>query len=140
MALKGSRELRRRLKAIKTVFKPVGRAWADETALRARRYAPRKTGKGAASIKRKNASQKKASVKAIYYMDIQTEGSVAHEIKPRRMRAVKFTPKGGGQPVFAKRVQHPGHGKNDYAERAAKEALFINPMADELAKLWDEAA
>lgn len=32
--LKGSRELRARLRAIKTVFKPVGRQWTDETTRR----------------------------------------------------------------------------------------------------------
>jgi hypothetical protein len=32
VALRGTPELRRRLKAIKTVFKPVGREWTEKTA------------------------------------------------------------------------------------------------------------
>jgi hypothetical protein len=136
--LKGSRELRRRFKAIRTVFKPVGRRWADDTAAKARRYVPKKTGKTERSIRRKNASQKRASVQAVYTARILMAGSKAHDIKPRKMQAMKFT--AGGMPLFRKRVKHPGHGKNDFAERAAKEALRDNPMAEELIRQWNEAA
>lgn len=138
-SLIGSRELRRRLKSIKTVFKPVGRQWADETAKRARNYVPKRTGKTQKSIRRKNASQKRATVQAVYTARILMAGSKPHVIRPKKMRAVKFTAP-GGQPVFAKKVNHRGHGKNDFAERAAREALHENPMADELIKLWNEVA
>ena len=70
--LKGSRELRRRLKAIKTVFKPAGRDWADETARIAQSMVPVRTGKTRASIRRRNASQKRATVKgnrAVNFID-----------------------------------------------------------------------
>lgn len=138
MALKGSRELRRRLKAIRTVFKPVGRRWADDTANRARRYVPKKTGRIARSIKRKNASQKRATVSANYRARMLMAGSRPHVIRPKKMQAVRFNV--GGKPRFAKRVKHPGHGKNDFAERAAKEALAKNPMAEELIRQWNQAA
>lgn len=138
MALKGGRELRRRLKAIKTVFKPVGRRWADDTADLAKRYVPKRTGKTAASIRRKNASMKRATVKAVYTARIVMAGSKAHDIRPKRMRAVKFNV--AGQPRFAKRVKHPGHKGNDFAKKAAREALADNPMAEELIRQWNEAA
>lgn len=138
MALKGSRELRRRLKAIRTVFKPVGRRWADDTADKARKYVPKVTGKTARSIRRKNASQKKATVQALYTARMVMAGSDPHEIRPKRMQAVKFNV--AGQPRFAKRVRHPGHRGNDFAERAAREALDDNPMAAELLRAWNEAA
>jgi hypothetical protein len=136
--LKGAKELRRRMKAIKQVFKPVGRQWADETADRARRYVPKRTGKTAKSIRRKNASMKRATVQARYQARILMAGSKPHDIRPKKMQAVKFNV--AGQPRFSKRVRHPGHGKNDFAERAAEEALAKNPMADELIRLWNEAA
>ena len=60
--LKGAPELRRRLKAIRTVFKPVGRAWADDTVRIAKRRVKVRTGKTQRSIRRKNASQRRASV------------------------------------------------------------------------------
>jgi hypothetical protein len=138
VALKGSRELRRRLKAIKTVFKPVGRRWADDTAQLARRYVPKKTGKTSRSIRRKNASQKKATVQAVYTARMLMKGSKPHDMKPRQFKAMKF--EAGGRPVFAKKVRHPGHAANDFAERAAKEALRKNPMAGELILQWNEAA
>jgi hypothetical protein len=136
--LKGSKELRRRMKAIKQVFKPVGRRWADDTADRARRYVPKATGKTAGSIRRKNASMKRATVQARYQARILMAGSKPHAIRPKKMQAVKFNV--AGQPRFAKRVQHPGHRANDFAERAAEEALAKNPMAEELIRQWNAAA
>lgn len=138
-ALSGARELRRRMKAIRTVFKPVGRSWADDTAARARRYVPKRTRKTERSIRRKNASQRKATVQAVYTARIVMAGSKPHTITPKKMRALKFSA-GGGQPVFAKKVAHRGHRGNDFAERAASEALRENPMAPELVDLWNEAA
>ena len=136
--LKGAKELRRRLKAIRQVFKPVGRTWADDTADRARRYVPKRTGKTARSIRRKNASQKRASVQAVYTARILMAGSKPHAMRPKKMQAMRFNV--AGQPRFAKKVQHPGHKSNDFAEKAAKEALAKNPMAEELVRLWNEAA
>src|SRR5688500_8141465 len=107
MALQGARQLRARLKAIRTVFKPVGRNWADETARRAKAYVPKRSGKTAASIRRKNASQKKATVQAVYTARIVMKGSKPHAIKPKKMQAMKFS--AGGAPVFAKKVNHRGH-------------------------------
>lgn len=137
--LVGARELKRRFKAIRTVFKPVGRTWADDTAERARRYVPHRTGKTARSIRRRNASMRLASVQAVYTARMVMAGSKAHTIRPKKMQAVKFSAR-GGQPVFAKKVAHPGHGGNDFAERAASEALERNPMAQELLDLWNRAA
>lgn len=141
MALQGARELRRRLKAIRTVFKPVGRRWADDTVRYGRRYVPVVTGKTQRSIRRKNASQKKATVQAIYTARILSAGPAPHTIQPRVAKAMKFTPAGASQPKFLRKaVKHPGAAPNDFAERAARQALRDNPMADELVKLWNEAA
>lgn len=144
-SLSGTKELRRRLRAIRQTFKPVGRRWADDTVRGAKARVPKRTGKTAASIRRKNASQKRASVQAIYTARIVIAGSRAHRIEPRKAEAMRFQPAriGGGssgQAVFRKRVQHPGHRGNDFAEAAAKEALRDNPMAEELIRLWNEAA
>jgi hypothetical protein len=136
--LKGSKELRRRMKAIKQVFKPVGRRWADETVERARRYVPKATGDTQRSIRRKNASMKRATVQARYQARILMAGSKPHTIQPKKMQAMRFNV--AGQPFFTKKVQHPGHGSDDFAERAAREALDNNPMAEELIREWNTAA
>lgn len=139
MALKGAPELRRRLKAIRQAFKPIGRDWADDTARRAKLYAPSRTGKLQRSIRRKNASMRKASVAAIYYGHMVAEGAKQHVIKPRHMKAVKFDV--GGRTVFSKRVQHPGiRRKNPYARRAASEALADRDLLMGLLELWNRAA
>lgn len=144
-SLSGTKELRRRLRSIRQVFKPVGRRWADDTVRGAQARVPRRTGKTAASIRRRNSSQRLASVQAVYTARMVIAGSRAHKIAPRKARTMRFTParmgsSSGGQPVFRKRVSHPGHRGNDFAKPAATEALRSNPMAEELIRLWNEAA
>ena len=137
--LKGTRELRRRLKAIKTVFKPVGRTWAEDTERLAESRVTVRSGTTKASIRVKNASMKRASVEARYGARFLEAGTKAHDIKARRVVAM---PLGnvGGQPQFAKRVSHPGMRRQPFLHRSAADALKRNPMADELIRLWNEAA
>lgn len=142
-SLSGTRELRRRLRSIRQVFKPVGRRWADDTVRGAKSRVPKRSGKTAQSIRRRNASQKLASVQAVYTARIVIAGSRPHKIQPRRAQAMKLSPPrtgGSGQAIFRKRVSHPGHRGNNFAEAAAKDALRSNPMAEELIRLWNEAA
>ena len=100
MALRGSRELRRRLKAIRTVFKPIGRRWADGTVKRAQDRVAVKTGKTKRSIRRRNASQRKAAVVATHGARFLESGTQAHTLKARRFQAMKFNV--AGQPRFAR--------------------------------------
>lgn len=136
--LKGSRELRQRLKAIRTVFKPVGRSWAEETKRLASRRVKVRTGKTQRSIRVKNASQRKASVEARHGARFLEAGAQAHAMKPRRFTAMKFTAR--GQPVFAKRVQHPGHRKQPFLHDSARDALEEADLLQELIDLWNRAA
>ena len=78
--LKGGPELRRKLKAIQLTFKPVGRKWADATADVARERVPVKTGRLRQSIRRKNATQKRATVSAHYTATFVDGGTKAHDI------------------------------------------------------------
>ena len=137
--LKGSRELRRRLKAIKTVFKPVGRGWAEDTRDLASRRVKVASGKTKSSIRVKNASMKRAAVEAKYGARFLEAGTQAHEIKVKRFRAM---PLGnvGGQPQFAKRVKHPGQRKQPFLRNSGADVLRRYPMAEELIKLWNDAA
>lgn len=139
MALRGSRELRRRLKAIKTVFKPVGRSWAEETVHLASSRVAVKTGKTKRSIRVKNASMRKAAVEAKHGARFLEAGTTAHDLVPRRMKAMKFTG-AGGLPRFSKKVRHPGMRRQPFLHDSAADALRRNPMAEQLVKLWNDAA
>jgi hypothetical protein len=138
MSLKGGRELRARLKALKTAFKPLGRDWADDYVKLARPQIPVKTGKTRQSLRRRNASQRKATVvgsQVAYFIDA---GAKAHVIRPKRGGGLIF--EAGGRTIFAKKVNHPGHRARPFRKRVALEALRRNPLADAVVKSWNEAA
>lgn len=138
MALQGSRELRRRLKAIRTVFKPVGRRWGKETVRLASRRVKVRSGKTRSSIRIKNASQRKASVEARHGARFLESGVKPHDLKARRFDAMRFNVH--GQPRFAKKVRHPGARKQPFLRNSAREALQRTPLLEELIKLWNGAA
>jgi hypothetical protein len=138
VALKGSRELRRRLKAIRTVFKPVGRTWAEETVRLAQSRVKVRTGKTKSTIRVKNASMRKAAVEAKGGGRFLEAGTKAHPIKARRFQAMKWN--AAGQPMFARRVAHPGMRKQPFMHRSARDALGKADMLRELIDLWNRAA
>lgn len=138
LALKGSRELRRRLKAIRQVFKPVGKEWADTTASEAKRRVPVDTGKTRASIRRRNASQKKATVVGNYPVNFIDAGVKAHDIKPRKTQALKF--EAGGNTVFAKKVHKRAIPARPFKKESARIGLEKTDMLADLIELWNRAA
>jgi len=133
--LKGSRELRARLRALKTAFKPIGRQWADDMVQIARPEAPVRTGHLRKSIRRRNATMKKATVYADYWAFFVDAGPKPHEIKPKRKKVLMF----GDPPRFAPRVSHPGYAARPFIDSSARKALDRNPMAEEVIKAWNEA-
>lgn len=138
MALKGSRELRRRLKAIRTVFKPAGREWADITAAEAKRRVPVDTGKTRASIRRRNASQKKATVVGNYPINFIDAGVKAHDITPKNVSVMKF--QAGGQTVFAKKVHKRSIPARPFKKESAEIGLRKVDILGDLIELWNKAA
>jgi hypothetical protein len=119
------------------VFKPAGREWADFTAAEAKRRVPVRTGRTRSSIRRKNASQRKASIQGIYYGAILSKGSKAHDIKAKKVGTLKFEK--GGQTFFRKKVHRRGLPPDDFARRARGEALRRVPLAQRLYDLWNRA-
>ena len=138
MALKGSRELRARLKAIRQAFKPIGKDWADKTVTLARSRVRRRSGKTASSIRVRNASQRKAAVQATHGARFLEAGTKPHPIQPRRMRALKFSV--GGRTVFATRAQHRGMTKRPFLRNSAREVLERMPLLQRAIELWNKAA
>ena len=139
MSLKGGRELRARLRAIKLTFKPAGKEWADEAVSLARAMVPVQTGRLRASIKRKNDTQRKATVKAHYSAFFVDKGTRAHSITARKSPSLIFQGR-GGRTIFARKVNHPRTSAQPFRDRAAREALRRKPMSAELIKLWNAAA
>ena len=138
MALQGARELRRRMKAIRTVFKPVGKNWAEDTKRLASSRVKVRSGKTKATIRVRNASMRRAAVEAREGARFLEAGAKAHDIKARKFEAMKFST--GGLPKFAKKVHHPGAPKQPFLRNSGADALRKNPMAEELIKLWNQAA
>jgi len=136
--LKGAPELRRRLKAIKTVFKPVGREWGERTVHLAQRRVRVRTGKTRQSIRIKNASQKRAAVEARGGARFLEAGTQGHDLNAKRFEAMKFNV--GGLPRFAKRVKHPGMRPQPFLHESARDALKETPILQHLIELWNKAA
>lgn len=138
MSLKGAPELRRRLRAIRTVFKPAGREWADETTRIAKRLVRVKTGKTRSSIRRRNASQRLASVVGNYPVNFIDAGVKAHTIEARKMKALKFA--SGGATYFRRKVHKPRQGAHPFKRQAAQEGLEKVGILNDLIELWNRAA
>ncbi len=138
MKLQGGPELRARLKAIKLAFKPLGRDWADETARLARAAVPVRTGRLQRSIRRKNATQTRATVVSHFTGIFIEKGTKAHDEVPRKGSALIF--QAGGQTIFAKKVHKPRTPAKPFAAPAAHEALRRNPMAEQVIREWNNAA
>lgn len=140
MALRGSPELRRRLKAIKTVFKPVGKEWTDKTVIEAKRRLASSvdTGKTLASVRRKNASMVKASVVGRYPVNFIDAGVKAHDIKPRNATTLKFEI--GGQAFFRKKVHKRAIAARPFKKASGEAGLREIDILNDLIDLWNRAA
>lgn len=138
MSLKGGPELKRRLRAIQLTFKPVGRKWADHTAEAGRDMVPVRTGRLRKSIRRKNATMKRATVAAHYTATFVDGGTKAHDIVAKTGGSLAF--KSGNRSVFARKVHHRGARAQPFKKRAAREGMRKTPMAKELIDLWNKAA
>lgn len=138
MALKGSRELRARLRALRTAFKPAGKKWADETVRQAQRRVPVRTGRLRRSIRVRNASMRKASVVAHFSANFVDAGTRAHDILPRKKRSLAW--RDGGRTIFSKKVHHPRTRAQPFKREAALAAMRTNPLAGAIAEAWNRAA
>lgn len=136
--LVGGEALKRRLKAVRLSFKPIGRKWADTTVDEAKPRIPVKTGATRRSVIRKSATQRKAVVGARYVAYFIDAGSKAHTIMPKGSGSLIF--KGRHGTVFSKKVNHPRIAARPFRAKAAHESLRKHPMSDTLIGAWNDAA
>lgn len=137
-SLKGVPELRARLKAIKTAFKPIGRKWADETVRLARPGAGHRTGRTARSIRRSDASGIRAKVAGNAPALFKDRGTKGHQITPRGAGTLIFT--AGPKTIFARKVFKPRQRGTHFIAKAARQSLKNQPMAKTLIEEWNRAA
>jgi len=145
--LTGGDDLRRRLKAVRLAFKPIGRKWADTTVDLGRPELPvrpssMRAGDGHApgrlrdSIIRKTATQRKAVVAAHYTAYFIDAGVKPHSMAPRRPKSAP-----GPRTIFSRKAaMHPGYRARPFRARIAHESLRRHPMAETLIATWNEAA
>jgi hypothetical protein len=132
--LQGAAQLRARFRAIREVWKPIGRDWADETVLLARRAVPVRTGNLQRSIRRRSASMKKASVVAHYTQYFVDAGTKEHPVAVRRKQVLS-----DGRTVYGRRAVIPRQAARPFRERVAREALERHPLAETVIEAWNEA-
>ncbi len=134
----GAEQLKARLKATRLAFKPMGKDWAQATARGSERAAPQRTGKLSRSFKVKSATQRKATVVAIFYARFVNRDTSAHVIKARNSPSLIFII--GGRTIFAKSVRHRGTRGTRFVDRAATRALREHVDADALIEAWNKGA
>lgn len=138
MTVKGTAEFKARLKAAGEMFKPYGREWTDEYVRVARPMVAVRTGKTRASIRRRNASTRKATVVAMFTAVFIDAGTKPHTIVPKRAKALYFTD--GGESRFIPKAAHPGQHARPFREEAMRRSIRNKPMADRLIREWNAAA
>jgi hypothetical protein len=138
--LRGARELRARFKALRQVFKPLGRDWADRTVRTAKGRVRVKSGATKASIRRKHATQRKAAVVAGRGARFLDKGTTPHVIRPKKFAAMAFPHSKTGQPVFTKRVKHPGGRKYPFLRVSARDELRSSENINHVIRQWNGAA
>lgn len=139
MALQGTAQLNARLRAMRQSFKPMGKDWATATAKQSNRTAPHgATGRLSSSHKVKSATQRKATVVAIFYGLFVNRGTKPHAIKAKNAPSLIFT--AGGRTIFARAVRHRGMRGTRYVDKAAQSALREHVSVKALIDAWNRAA
>ena len=137
MRVHGARELRARFKALRQVFKPLGRDWADRTVQTAKGRVRVKSGATKASIRRKHATQRKAAVVAGRGARFLDKGTAPHNITAKKFAAMSFAHSKTGQPVFTKRVKHPGGKAYPFLRVSARDELHNDDNINHVIRAWN---
>ena len=138
MSLKGGPALKRRLNAIKTVWKPIARKWGRADVLEMRRRVPVRTGRLRKSFKVTSVTGKKVRVSGHFTAYFVDAGPKPHIIKARGQGEMIFRAK--GKTIFTRKVNHRGYRARPFRAVAAHEAMRQTPQAAEVIKLWNDAA
>ena len=136
--LKGERELRARLNAIKAVSRPILRDWGKQDIALMRAQVPVRTGRLRRSFRVTSVSKTKVRVGGHFTAYFVDAGPKPHTITPKRGEFLVF--KSRGRTVFARKVHSRGYRARPFRARAAHQALVDKPQAQALIALWNKAA
>jgi hypothetical protein len=136
--LKGGDDLRRRIKAIRLAFKPIGAEWATTTAGIMRPAVPNRTGRLRKSFRKRNATQKRAVVGGHYTAYFVDAGPKAHDIVPKGAKRLVFPI--GGRTIYSRKVHHRGYRARPFRARSAREGYRRTPKVAEIINQWNRAA
>lgn len=139
MSLKGGRELKNRLKALKVAWKPIGRKWGRASINAGRPMVPVRTGRLRKSMRILSATQKKTRVGAHYTAYFIDAGVKPHFIKSKSGEFLGPF-KGRGGTIFTRAVHHRGYRARPFRRRMAQEGLRQTPLAQEIIDAWNRAA
>ena len=89
-------------------------------------------------MRRKNASQKKATVVGRYPVNFIDKGTKAHDIKPKRSDVLRF--EAHGKTIFAKKVHKRAQGARPFKKESAEAGLRKVEILRDLIDLWNKAA
>lgn len=120
------------------MFKEYGALWAETTAEEASRRVPSHTGRLRRSFRKKNASQKRATVVGHYTGNFVDAGSKAHDIVPKKAPRLIF--RDNGRTIFARKVHKQRIAARPFKRAAALAAIHRHPMSDAFIQEWNRAA
>lgn len=151
MTIKGLPQLRSRFNAIKPDAQFM-RTLALSAVREQKLEAPRRTGNLGRTIRlgRVTPSEAETMAGASYALFVH-EGTRAHDIRPRKAKALRFPAdsgsatlsgrvRRGGKVRFAKRVRHPGTKANPFMLRGARKAIEATGFAKFVIDRWNRAA
>jgi hypothetical protein len=138
LSLKGGPQLRARLKAIKTVWKPIARKWGRADVLEMRRRVPVRTGRLRKSCRVTSVTNKKVRVGGHFTAYFVDAGPKPHTITAKGRGSLIFQSK--GRTIFTRQVHHRGYRARPFRKASKIEAMRKTPQAAEIIKLWNDAA
>lgn len=137
--LRGGRELKARLKAMQTAWKPIGRKWGRSDVQEMRARVPVRTGRLRKSFRVTSSTGKRVRVGGHFTGYFVDKGPKPHVINPKRPGGHLIF-RAGGRTIFARQVHSRGYRGRPFRLRAAQEAMRKNPMAQTVIDEWNRAA
>jgi len=136
--LTGATELKKRLAAVRQVWKPIARQWGKSDVEEMRAKVPVKTGRLRKSFRVTSVSGKKVRVGGHFTAYFVDAGPKPHTITAKGGGSLIF--KGRRGTVFARQVHSRGYRARPFRQRAAVAALAKHPMSETLIETWNKAA
>jgi hypothetical protein len=131
-SLIGGSDLRARLAAVADVPPTLAAEWAAETVTRIRATKPPSVRPQSSRFTTK-ATQRRAGVYGAFWWIFVDRGTKAHDIEPRRKKALRF--ESHGQTIFASRVHRKRMARRPFISKAAQASLHAAP--DIIVKAWN---